>query len=233
MQYHPVAPIPWLMEGLWQDQDQGGQAYRLTVYKMTPCPCGTEPGTPPNSACQACGGTGILYPTPARTVLGLVTNVTLQTDLVAMGLAEPGDLQVSTRPGQLHLDPFDLCFVPWSMGIPMTGELITRGTGPTDTLHYRAALVEGAWTVDPTTGQITPYTLLNDFTVSGRTVTWIGQQPRAGSQYTMRYSGDFEWVVFKPPDQRVAFGVDLGQRAILRKRYILLPNAPPTTLLEG
>ena len=233
MPYNPVAPVPWLFEGLWQDQAQGGQAYRLTVYKMTPCPCGVEPGTPPNSACAACGGTGILYPSPARSVLGIVTNVTLQTDLVAMGLAEPGDLQISTRPGQLHLDPFDLCFVPWSMGIPMTGELVMRGTGPTDQLNYRAAMVEGAWTVDATTGQVTPYTFLNDFTVSGRTVTWVGQQPPPATQYTIRYSGDFEWVVFKPPDQRVAFGVDLGERAVLRKRFILLKNAPPLSLLEG
>lgn len=226
MQYNPVAPIPWLMEGLWQDQDQGGQSYRLTVYKMTPCPCGNDPDSPANTACQACGGTGILYPTPPRSVLGLVSNVTLHTDLVAMGLAEEGDLQVSTRPGQLHLDPFDLCLVPWSVGIPMSGELVQRGTGPTDTLGYRAALVEGIWTVDATTGQVTPYILNQDFTVAGRTVTWIGRTPVAGTEYTIRYSGDFEWVVFNPPDQRVAFGVDLGQRAILRKRYIRLPNAP-------
>jgi hypothetical protein len=163
----------------------------------------------------------------------LVSNVTLHTDLVAMGLAEVGDLQVSTRPGQLHLDPFDLCFVPWSVGVPMTGALMTRGSGSTDTLGYRAALVEGVWTVDATTGRITPYLLDQDFTVQGRVITWIGAAPPTGTVYSIRYSGDFEWVVFDPPDQRLAFGVDLGQRAILRKRYILLPNAPPLTLLEG
>ncbi len=233
MQYNPVAPVPWLMEGLWQDQDQGGQAYRLTVYKMTPCPCGASPTSPANTACQACGGTGILYPTPARSVLGLVSNVTLRTDLVAMGLAEAGDLQISTRPGQLHLDPFDLCFVPWAVGIPMSGELVVRGSGLTDALHYRAALVEGIWTVDAATGQITPYTLNQDYTVTGRMVTWIGRMPPTGTEYTIRYSGDFEWVVYNPPDQRVAFGVDLGQRAVLRKRYIVLPNAPALSLLEG
>ncbi len=231
MQYNPVTPVPWLFEGLWQDQDQGGQAYRLTVYKMAPCPCGAQPGQPADMSCVACGGTGILYPTPPRTLLGIVTNVTLQTDLVAMGLAEAGDLQISTRPGQGHLDPFDLCFVPWSMGIPVSGQIMQRGTGSTDQLPYRAALVEGIWTVDPTTGMVTPYTLQTDFTVHGRTITWIGRTPPVGTQYTIRYSGDFEWVVFHPPDQRVAFGVDLGERAILRKRYILLPNAPALSLL--
>lgn len=230
---NPVTPLPWLFENLWQDQAQGGQAYRLTVYKMAPCPCGTTPGSPPNMSCQACGGTGILYPTPPRQTLGIVTEVTLHTDLVPMGLAQPGDLQVSTRPGQVHLDPFDLVFVPWTVGVPMEGVLLVRGSGPTDRLPYRAAFVEGAWTVDAATGQVTSYQLDQDFTVSGITVTWTGRAPSPGTQYTLRYSGDFEWVVFDPPQQRVAFGVDLGQRALLRKRYILLPNAPPLTLLAG
>jgi hypothetical protein len=165
--------------------------------------------------------------------LALVSNVTLQTELVAQGLAEPGDLLLATRPGQVHLDPFDLCFVPWHMGIAASSLVVTRGTGPTDALLYRAATVEGVWTVDPTTGQITAYTVDRDVTVAGRTVTWIGRAPAAGTVYTIRYSGDFEWVVFRPPDQRVAFGVDLGQRAILRKRFLVLPNAPPLSLLEG
>ena len=229
----PVAPVPWLLGDLWRDQDQGGQAYALTVYKMVRCPCGATPGSPPNMACQACGGTGLLYPTAPRTVLGIVTQVTLTMDLVTLGLAQAGDLQVSTQPGQLHLDPFDLCFVPWSVGVPAEGHVVVRGTGPTDALPFRAALVEGAWTVDPTTGVTTAFTLGQDFTVAGRTVTWIGRAPTTGTAYTMRYSADFEWVVYDPPDQRVAFGVDLGQRARLRKRYLLLPNAPAVTLLEG
>ena len=226
-------PVPWLYQGLWQEQDQGGQAYTLIVYKMAPCPCGQNPGSPADLSCQACAGTGILYPVPPRRVLGLVSRLDLKTELVAMGLAQSGDLQVSTQPGALHLDPFDLCFVPWDVGVPMMGQLVVRGTGAADTLSYRATLAEGVWTVDATTGQITTYQVDQDFTVAGRTVTWVGNSPPAGTQYTIRYSGDFEWVVFDAPDQRVAFGVDLGQRALLRKRYLLLPNAPPTTLLEG
>lgn len=229
----PVAPVPWLLDTLWQDQDQGGQAYRLIVYKMVPCPCGNTPDAPANTACQACGGTGLLYPTGPRSVLGLVNNVSLTTELVVQGLAEAGDLQVWTRPGQVHLDPFDLVLVPWTVGVPMTGQLLTRGDGPTDTLGYRAALVEAAWTVDPTTGLVTLYQTPRDFVVDGRTITWVGRAPAPGTLYALRYTGDFEWVVFAPPEQYVAFGVDLGQRALLRKRYLRLPNAPALSLLEG
>jgi len=227
----PATPIPWLYQGLWQAQDQGGQAYALSVYKNAPCPCGNTPDSPSKITCAACAGTGLLYPMPSRTVLGIVSDVTLHQELLMQGLAQPGDLQVSTQPGQLHLDPFDLCLIPWTVGVPVTGDVLVRGTGTTDQLPYRAVLVEGVWTVNPTTGQITTYTAGQDFTVQGKVITWIGRQPAAGAQYTIRFNGDFEWIVFDPPDQRVAFGQDLGQRAILRKRYLVLPDAP--SLLEG
>lgn len=229
----PVAPVPWLLGSLWADQDHGGQAYRLTVYKMASCPCGASPEDGPALDCRACGGTGLLYPMPGRHVLGIVSDVSLHTELMALGVAQPGDLQISTQPGALHLEPWDLVFVPWTTGLPMNGELVTRGYGPTDALRYRARLVEGAWSVVPATGTVTAYALGTDFTVDDRTVTWIGARPAAGDLYTIRYSGDFEWVVFNPPDQRVGFGVDLGQRALLRKRYLALRDAPPLTLLEG
>lgn len=231
----PVKPVPWLYQGLWQAQSAGGQGYTLQVYKMAPCPCGRTPASPPDMSCQACGGTGLLYPVPAQTVQALVSQVDLSTELVAMGLAQPGDLQVSTQPGQLHLDPFDLCFIGWDIGMPVSGEVVARGPGSADALQYRAALVEGIWTVDPVTGQHTPYQRGTDFQVQGRTVTWLagGTAPAPGTLYTIRYSGDFEWIVYQPPDQRVAFGVDLGQRAVLRKRYLVLPNAPAATLLES
>lgn len=224
-------PIPWLYQGLWRAQDQGGQAYALTVYKSAPCPCGNTPDSPSQITCLACGGTGLLYPMPGRTVLGLVSEVTLHQHLIEEGLAQPGDLQVSTQPGQLHLDPFDLCRIPWAVGVPVTGTTLVRGPGATDALPYAAVLVEGAWTVDPTTGAVTAYMPDRDFTVAGHTLTWVGRQPAVGTQYALRFNGDFDWVVFDPPDQRVAFGRDLGQRARLRKRYLVLPNAP--RLLEG
>lgn len=228
---NPVAPVPWLLSALWQAQDQGGQAYTVTVYKMAPCPCGATPESPNNINCAACGGTGFLYPTPPRETVALVSQIDLHTHLMEQGLAQPGDLLLSTQPGAVHLDPFDLCLIRWGPGLPVTGEVLVRGTGATDHLPYRAVTVEGAWTVDSATGQITTYALDRDFTVTDHTVTWIGRAPAAGTSYTLRYSADFEWVVFDPPDQRLAFGVDLGQRVIVRKRFLVLPNAP--RLLQG
>lgn len=228
---NPAAPMPWLLRSLWQAQDQGGQAYTVAVYKYAPCPCGNTPASPNNITCVACGGTGLLYPRPARTTHAVIHTITLHTQLLAQGLAQPGDVLCSTEPGAVHLDPFDLCRIAWGPGIPVTGQVVVRGTGPSDPLPYPVETIEGVWTVDPTTGIVTPYTTPTDWRPLPQGVAWVGRAPAAGTQYTVRYSAAFDWVVFDPPDQRVAFGRDLGQRAILRKRYLVLPDAP--TLQEG
>lgn len=227
----PVAPIPWLYQTLWQSQDQGGFGYEVTVWKATNCPCGNSPQSPGNINCAACGGLGILYPEKPLKVMALVSNIDQNLDLVQYGLMEYGDLVLSPMPGSIHLDDFDLVILPWSIGTPTYSQTLMRSTtGDTDTADYRMMNVSGAWTVDPVTGTTTKYVPGQDFTYQGRTITWVGNQPQLGQLYSIRYDAQFEWVAFNPPTPRVAFGQDLGQRAILRKRHIMLPNVP--SLLE-
>lgn len=234
MNFTPVAPIPWLYDTLWTSQDAGGQfAYTAAVYKSAFCPCGNTPTSPSNINCEACGGYGILYPEPAFQALVLVSGIEQNLDLVQYGLMEDGDLVVSPKPGSIHFDSFDLLILPWSIGTPTYSEVLARSaSGATDTATYRLLNVSGAWTVDSTTGQITSYVPNTDFTYDGKTITWVGNQPTAGGQYSLRYDAQFEWVSFNPASPRVAFGQDLGQKAVFRKRHILLPNAP-TLLLQG
>ncbi len=230
MQYAPASPIPWLYATLWQSQDaQGSFAYQATVYKAAFCPCGTKPGNPPNINCAACGGTGILYPTSPEQVPVLVSDINQNLDLMQYGLMEDGDMVISPQPGTIHFDSFDLLMLPWSIGVPTFSQTVTRGTGATDTAFYRILNVTGAWTVNIQTGTHQEYRPDQDFTYSGKTITWLatGSQPPAGAIYSIRFDAQFEWVTFNPPQPRVAWGQDLGQKAVFRKRHVLLPNAPP------
>jgi len=226
MAYLPiVAPIPWLYQGLWQSQDQGGFGYTVTYWKAAACPCGNTPDSPNNITCQACGGYGVLYPDNPQQMLAMVSGIDQNIDLVQQGLMEYGDMVLSPMPGTAHIDDFDLVILPWQTGVPTHSEIFTH-VGNVDMVNYRMMNVEGAWTVNPTTGVSTKYIPGQDFTYLSKTITWIGNQPAINSLVSLRYGAQFEWVAFNPPQPRIAFGQDLGQRAIFRKRHILLPNAP-------
>ncbi len=230
---NPVAaPIQWAYQSLWKSQKRGGFGYEATVYKATACPCGNSPTSPNSINCAACGGYGVLYPQPSLKVNVLVSGVDQNLDLMQYGLMEQGDMVVSPLPGSIHFEDFDLAILPFDAGIPTFSETFQRGAGPTDTATYRMINVDGAWTVDSVTGQSTMYRPGMDFSVNAKTLTWLGpNQPAAGQLYSIRYSALFEWVAFNPPSPHYAFGQDLGQRVVLRKRHILLPNAP--YLIEG
>lgn len=234
MPFPAAMPMPWLYNTLWEAQNEGGSfAYEATVYKSAWCPCGNTPGQPNNINCAACGGFGILYPLPPFSALVMVSDITQNLDLMQYGLMEDGDLFVSPQPGSVHFDNFDLLLLPWTIGVPTYSQTIVRGSGVADTSYYRVLNVTGAFTVNTATGATTEYVPNRDFTYSGKTITWLatGSQPSAGTLYSIRYDAQFEWVAYNPPQPRVAFGQDLGQKAIFRKRHILLPTAPP--LLQG
>ncbi|MCL6442459.1 MAG: hypothetical protein K6T83_03170 [Alicyclobacillus sp.] len=234
MNFSPVSPIPWLFDTLWNSQDaQGPFAYEATVYKASFCPCGNTPNSPNNINCAACGGYGILYPVPPEQIPVLISDVNQNLNLLQYGLAEDGDMIVSPQPGTIHFDNFDLLILPWSIGVPTFSQVLSRGSGPTDTAYYRILNVTAAWTVDPVKGTAQKYLPGTDFTYEGKEITWLdtGNAPNEGQLYSIRYDAQFEWVAYNPPQPRVAFGQDLGQKAVFRKRHILLPNAP--LLLQG
>lgn len=215
----PLTPLPWLFNKLWESE-----SYEVTYYQSAFCSCGSaaNPGNA-NINCAVCHGFGWFYPFPPIKLKGLVSDVQMRKDLLDLGIAEPGDLLFSPLPGAAHLSDYDLILLPWKQGVPSEGQLIVRGTGPTDEAYYRMDWVQGAWVTDPVTGKVTSYIPNEDFTWEGRTITWIGNQPTPGTTYSIQYSGLFEWIAFVSPQPRIAFGQDLGQRVILRKRHIYTP----------
>ena len=198
-------------------------------YRGAVCPCRSSPASSPNTTCAACGGLGWWYPadpTPLRVVM---TQVTQRQNLLAEGLELRGDdLIADFAPGAPLVAWGDLLWPQWRQGEPYEGQTLVRGTGTTDALFYGATTVSFCGSVDLTTGAATVYTEGVDFSVSGKTVTWLGtaNQPAAGSLYTIRYNAQFEWVVFDPPQVRVERGTSLGPKAILRKRHLVLQNLP-------
>ncbi len=221
-----LSPVPWLFNELWLSE-----SYEVSYFMSAFCACkGINPGKA-NINCKVCHGFGWFYPYPGVKLCGLVSDLKMRKDLLAVGMGEPGDLLFSPEPGQAHLSDYDLILLPWKQGVPSEGQVIIRGGNSAlpanqDETYYRMDWVQGAWVTSPATGVVTSYTPGVDFTWDGRTITWVGNQPSAGATYSIQYSGLFEWISFVSPQPRIAFGQDLGQRVILRKRHIVTPNAP-------
>lgn len=196
-------------------------------YRSMLCPCGNDPSTALN-ICALCGGTGRLYPgipIQKRVILSRVEQ--FDPELVAQGLAVAGDLTMSEPAGDpVPAEEFDIIIPQWG-GIPFAGQLVTRDTGNTDTLFYRAITVDRCISVDPAIGKITDYVPGVDFTWQNKIVTWLtANRPATGTVYSIRYTAIFEYAVFAPALLRRERGTDIGAKALLRKRHLVLPNLP-------
>ncbi len=208
------------------------QAERVVWYAGSLCSCGNTPESPANMACAVCGGLGYFYPGPAVPTLAALSKITQIEDLQTWGLTQTGDLICDQPPGAVPIAPWDLILTTWSEGVPFQGTVVKRGGGTTDTLPYRAAAVVSCVQTNATTGAVTTYTLNTDFSVSGKIVTWLSttNAPAAGSLYALRYNPTYEWVAMPPGIVRMERGTNLGARTILRKREIVLRNAPGNLL---
>ena len=189
------------------------------------CGCSNTPKNPSNSACVVCGGLGYFYPKPLAYTQAILTSVTQTQDLLALGLAQMGDLVCDQPPGATSFSTWDVILTTWSDGVPFIGETVVRESGASDSLTYRANTAYAVIQTDPTTGVVTSYSD-SAYTIHGKTITWTGSSPVSGSSYTVRYNATYEWVVFAPGLVRIERGTNFGPRTILRKREIELPNAP-------
>jgi hypothetical protein len=157
-------------------------------------------------------------------------DLTVEMESSGYGFPEYGEMTLYPMPGTV-VSNFDLIILPTTVSFPIYSDVIARGSGSTDTSDYTIAEAYGAWTVDTVTGVSTAYIAGSDFTTNGKTITWVGNQPAQGTQYSLRYSAQFEWVAYMPPTPRIGFSGNLGQIVQLRRRHIILPNAP--TLIAG
>lgn len=172
-------------------------------------------------SCKACHGLGWVWQ-PQPQILGLVSGIAQHKDLMMAGILTPGDL-VFSPDLRYTLADYDKVQLSWPQGIPYEGELITRGSGATDTTMYGILGVDpsGCIVVNPTTGAITSYAAGTDFTFSGNTITWTANAPAAGVIYSLKYAALIDWICFVPPEPRRERDTNLGQRVVLRKKHVV------------
>lgn len=198
---------------------------QIRWYRGLFCPCGATPdANRARTTCIHCFGTGIRYEAPVI-LTGIVTQVTRDKALMESGFADPGDLKLGLSPLETNiLSEWDMIELQWDKGQPFMGDLISRGTGSLiDVLSYPAKEIFSCTRIDATTQAIIAYASGVNFTISGRTLTWIvGQpQPAAGQVYSIKYTAIFQWIVFRSPFDRYENGTSLGQRTLLRKRALV------------
>jgi hypothetical protein len=195
----------------------GDQVQWLQASK---CPCGSSAEV--RVTCFLCHGQGWRYAAPLL-LTALVTGIDHRRDLLQSGFAQPGDLLLGLAPSEMHLiSDFDLIRLTWTSGSPYEGDLITRRDGPTDILSYEAREVLSCFAVSQSEQRVITYVPGVDFTISGRTLTWISSNaPDVGSRYSIKYNVIYDWVVFLSPGDRYEGGQSLGQHNLLRKRHLV------------
>ncbi|KIL42067.1 hypothetical protein SD70_02470 [Gordoniibacillus kamchatkensis] len=180
-----------------------------------------------NVSCAACKGIGWVWLDGGK-IIGVVENINQHKDLLNSGIAAPGDL-VFSPDLRVTLSDYDKIQLTWPQGIPFECELISRGSGASDSTLYGVMNVMQCIAVDPASGTVTAYNSGVDFVYDKNTpanqITWQGAHvPAAGVVYSLKYQALVDWIVFTPPQPRRERGTNLGQRVILRKRHIVFPG---------
>jgi hypothetical protein len=200
-------------------------------YRGQLCPCADD-RDPSRSdpTCKVCHGQGIFW-RDQGTLQGIITGMHADRSgrfWLQNGVALPEDMLFSQDPlARRQAADFDLIVPRWTKGFPFQGELLVRGQD--DRLFYRATngVLGTVLEVDAASGAIVEYAPGTDYTVDPdwQTLHWVpGRGPVEGTQYSVKYHARYEFVCFNPPAQRFERGVDIGQRALLRKRHLPMPT---------
>jgi hypothetical protein len=144
------------------------------------------------------------------------------------GWAMPGDAIMSPLPGYV-VSTGDLITFTWPQPLD-EGQVVVRGAASMsdnkvrktdleedeDRLWYHAA--DALWCED-LDGNV--YRNNADFVLDGsKLIKWIGNSPRKGLAYTIKYMAYLEWESQTPPSVRRDRDRDLGIRVMLRKRHV-------------
>lgn len=203
------------------------------------CPCNNEdtyagsiirkdvPRRRKTFACSNCDGSGYIYRSP-RTIVALITAISEDYSRQESGWAMPGDAVMSPKPNYI-VSTGDLITFTWPQPLD-EGQVIIRGSAQMsdntarktdlnedeDRLWYHA--VDSLWCED-LEGHV--YRDKADFMLDGsKVIKWVGNSPRKGLGYTIKYRAYIEWESWAPPSVRRDRDRDLGVRVLLRKRHV-------------
>jgi hypothetical protein len=179
--------------------------------------------------CQRCTGEGFLYRN-ARVIKGLVTSIQSAPNrrLLEGGYGTVGDAVFSPSIIEAPLGDSDkITFLHASL--VNDGQVIMRNaanygdnkskplgvTNAEDRLWYNAECA--IWCEDQK-GVV--YEQGTDFLLVDHTIKWIGNTPRDGLFYTLKYRAYLEWIVYNTPLFRIDGGNQLGQKVLIRKKHV-------------
>jgi hypothetical protein len=194
--------------------------------------------------CPRCRGDGWLYRSP-QLLIGLVTSIRGQRNVLDAGIAMPGDMLLSPEfkddtcgeGDRRPIGAYDKITATWPQPLD-DGHVLVRGAATAyenqglqtflqknqDRLWYEPAAA--VWCED-SNGVV--YNADADFVLGpGKIITWTGNQPTVGMRYTIKYEAYFEWIAFQPAqERRDRDNENLGQLVFLRRRHIALINESP------
>lgn len=183
--------------------------------------------------CSQCGGSGWIYRNP-RQIKGLITSVETgrNRNLIDAGYAVPGDCTFSPSLREGPIADFDrITFLypsPTSDGQVIMRNAANLGDNAMlnlglasneDRLWYYAACVH--WCEDEN-GVV--YSQGIDFNVCEKVLTWVGNRPVDGVNYTVKYDAYIEWICYGSPMTRFDVDRSIGQRVMLRKLHVAAQN---------
>lgn len=186
--------------------------------------------------CSICQGDGLIFRN-AIIINGLLTAVNpgANRHLMEAGYAVPGDAIFSPSFNAPVIGDFDR--ITMLNSVPISeGQVIVRGAGDTgynkvldtrlvpteDRLWY---LADQAIHCEDSEGVV--YTQNVDFELVDKVVRWIGNKPKKGNVYTLKYTAFLEWITYASPFERFDRNRSLAQRVLLRKKHVYLANGSP------
>lgn len=189
--------------------------------------------------CPQCGGEGRIYRKPQR-IVALFFGFSENKIQATGGMIYPGDQMMSVKPG-FQVSGGDKITITWPEEVP-DGQVLVRGAAhmgdnaarklhvepDEDVLWYYA--VNSIYCED-FEGNV--YREGGDFVLNtSRIIKWVGNSPKQGVSYVIKYNAYLEYIAFMPPVQRRDQDRDLGSRVALRKRHIALLNQDPSFRLS-
>lgn len=170
------------------------KGYLVTWEKAILCPNVPGTGLAPRDhvmACPICDGRGFVYVDPIDTAM-LMQGIKLNQSYFAYGRWDMGNMMVTAEP-EFTIDYFDRLTLQNGIG-RFTQRPVRQSDTAFDKLKYAPLCINYVAWVDRT-GALVPFVCDEDYRASDTSLEWIGNQPDAGSFYTIGYEYRPRYVV--------------------------------------
>jgi hypothetical protein len=190
----------------------------------------------PDLGCRVCDGVGWYWRGQDECqIRAIVQGAGLHRDLIAQGLVQPGDLVIQFDRPPRNLAPWDRVRLNphglYTLAIAAEAAVVVRadveleeGEGdvvPYDDIQYRIARIFSIDQADPRSGSTVTYPA-SSYTVAPCTnrITWLADapQPEPGTQYTVNYLVDWDWIVSEPVAPTALGAVGFQGKVALSRR---------------